>query len=106
MPSACSRRLGRARVITGQPPHGPEVAEGVGLAEPVAEVAVDAQGLLQRLGRARVITRQPPHGPEVVEGVGLAEPVAEVAVDAQRLLQRSGPRPGNLPSAAARPRGC
>ena len=78
MPRACSRASAARRVVTRQPPHDPEVAEGVGLAEPVAEVAVDAQGLLQGLGRARVVTRQPPHDPEVVEGVGLAEPVAEV----------------------------
>ena len=64
--------------------------KGAGLAEPVAEVAVDAQGLLQRLGRGRVITIDPPHVPQVVEGVGLAEPVAEVAVDAQGLLQGLG----------------
>ena len=75
---------GRGRVVTRQPPHDPEVVEGVGLAEPVAEVAVDGQGLLQVLGRARVVTRQPPRDPEVVEGVGLAEPVAEVAGGAER----------------------
>jgi len=48
---------GRGRVVTGQPPHDPEVVEGAGLAEPVAEVAVLGQGLLQVLGRARVVTR-------------------------------------------------
>ena len=48
------------------------------MAEPVAEVAVDAQGLLQGPGRDRVITGQPPHGSEVAEGTGLAEPVAEM----------------------------
>ena len=68
----------------------PCLVERLGLATPVAEVAVDAQGLLQGLGRGRVITRQPPHDPQVVEGVGLAEPVAEVAVDAQGLLQGLG----------------
>ena len=30
--------LGRGRVITGQPPHGPQVVQGAGLAEPVAEM--------------------------------------------------------------------
>ena len=84
------QHLGRGRVITGQPPHHPQVVEGVGLAEPVADVPVDAQGLLQDLGRGRVITRHPPDVPQVVERVGLAEPVAEVAVDAQGVLQGLG----------------
>jgi hypothetical protein len=30
---------GRAQVLTGQPPYDPQVEEGAGLAEPVAEVA-------------------------------------------------------------------
>jgi len=54
---ACLIVPGRGRVVTGQPPHDPEVVEGVGLAQPVAEVAVLGQGLLQVLGRARVVTR-------------------------------------------------
>ena len=52
--------------------------EGAGLAEPVTEVAVDAQGLLEGLGRGRLITRRPPHLPKIVEGAGLAEPVTEM----------------------------
>ena len=85
MPRACSG-LGRGRVITRPSPDVPYGGEGIGLAEPVAEVAVDAQGLLQGLGRGRVITGQPPDVRYGGEGVGLAEPVAEVAVDAQGLL--------------------
>ena len=67
------------REVTADPVQRPSLVERPGLAPPVAEVAVDVQGLLQGLGRGRVITRQPPDRPEVVEGVGLAEPVAEVA---------------------------
>ena len=78
------------REVTADPVQRPCLVECLGLTTPVAEVAVDAQGLLQGLGRGRVITRQPPDGPEVAEGVGLAEPVAEVAVDAQGLLQDLG----------------
>jgi hypothetical protein len=55
-----------------------QVAEGVDPAEPVAEVALDAQGLFQHPGRGRVITGQPPNVPEVVEGAGLAKPVREL----------------------------
>ena len=43
MPSASSRTPGRAEVVPGQPPHDAQVGEGVGLAQPVAEVAGDAQ---------------------------------------------------------------
>src|SRR6202034_3155847 len=63
---------------------GPEVAERIGLAEPITKVAVDAQGLLQGLGRGRVIARQPPDFPEVGEGVGLAEPVIEIPCGLER----------------------
>ena len=44
MPSACFQRLGRARVVPAQPPHDPQVAEGVGLAQPVAEVPSGLHG--------------------------------------------------------------
>jgi hypothetical protein len=53
------------RSRTSPPPHDPQVAEGVGLAEPVTEITVDAQGLLQDLDRGRVIACQPPHVPDV-----------------------------------------
>ena len=55
MPSAASSGLGRARVVPGQSPHDPQVVEGVGLAQPVAEVAVDAQRLPPAPGRARIV---------------------------------------------------
>jgi len=65
--------LGRGRVLTRQPPHHPDLAEGAGLAGPVAEVAVDVQRPLQGLSRAGVITCHPARIPQVVEGVGLAQ---------------------------------
>ena len=46
------------REVTADPVQRPCLVERLGLATPVAEVAVDAQGLLQSLGRGRVITRQ------------------------------------------------
>ena len=52
MPSASSRAAAARRVVPGQPPHGRQVAQGVGLAQPVAEVAEDAQRLFQGVGRA------------------------------------------------------
>ena len=67
----------------------PQVGKGVGLAEPVAEVTVDAQCLFQVPGRARIVPGQP-HTSPGCQGVGLAEPVAEVPVDAQCLLQVPG----------------
>ncbi len=75
--------VGRRRVLARRPSHDPEVVEGVGLAEPVADVAVDVQGLLVGVGRRRVLARRPSHDPQVAEGTGLAEPVAEIAVDGQ-----------------------
>ena len=62
-------------------PHDPEVGEGVGLAEPVTELTVDAQGLLQGSGRgleviSLLVSRL--HDPKVGEGSGLAEPVTEI----------------------------
>jgi len=54
---------GRRRVVTGQPPHIPEIVEDVGLAEPVTQVTVEAQGLLLGLGRGRVITGYRLHHP-------------------------------------------
>ena len=38
MPSASLQVPGRARIVPGQPPYVPEVAEGEGLAGPVAEL--------------------------------------------------------------------
>ena len=84
------QHLGRCRVITRRQPHGPQLAEGAGLAEPVTDVLVAAEGLLQHLGRCRVVTGQILHNPQVAEGVGLAQPVTKVAVDAQGLLQSLG----------------
>jgi hypothetical protein len=52
------------------------LVESCNLAAPVADVAVDGQGLLQLSARARAITRQPPHGAQVAEGAGVAGPVA------------------------------
>ena len=66
MPSAASSGFGRARVVPGQPPHGPQLVEGVSLTEPVAEVAVDAQRLLQQPGSRpdsrRSVTARSPGG--------------------------------------------
>src|ERR1700728_1131797 len=69
------------REVSADAVQRPGLVERLGLGTPVAEVAVDTQGLLQRLGRSRVITPQPPHAPQEQEGVGLAEPVADVVVD-------------------------
>src|SRR6202034_819143 len=75
----------------------PQVAEGVGLAELVAEVAVDGQGLFQVLGCGRVIVGQPPHFPQAAEGVGLAEPVAETPCGLGRgLMAGNGIGPGTV----------
>jgi hypothetical protein len=52
------------REVTADPVQLSSAIEGVGLAAPVTEVAVDAQGLLLHLDRVRVVTRQPPHVPE------------------------------------------
>jgi len=94
------------REFTADPLQRPCLVERRGLATPLAEVAVDAQSLLQSPGRGWVITRRPPHLPEAEEGVGLALPVAEVAMDAQGLLQHLGtvargqPDTGPMPLAA------
>ena len=74
------------REVTADPVQRSSLVERLGLTTPVAEVAVEAQGLLQGPGRGRVITRERPDVPQVAEGVGLAVPVAEVAVEAQGLL--------------------
>src|ERR1700689_1947083 len=54
------------------------MTEAVGLTLPVAQIAVDAQSLLQRPGRARIVPGLLPHFPEVIEGSGFALAVAEV----------------------------
>ena len=70
-----------------------ELAEAVqrfGLAEPVAEVTEQRQGLLVAGGGGRVVPGLLLHEAEVVEGVGLAEPVTEVAEQRQGLLLAGG----------------
>jgi len=63
------------REVTADPVQRPFLVEHRGLGTPVAEVAVDGQGLLQQVGRGRVITCDPPYRPEVEERAGLAAPV-------------------------------
>ena len=48
------------REVTAAPVQRPFLVERFGLTGPVAEVAEDAQGLVQRLGGGRVIARLPP----------------------------------------------
>jgi hypothetical protein len=77
------------REVTADPVQCPSLVERLGLASPVAEVAEDAQRLLQGLGRGRVITRQAPDGPEVEEGADLAQPVVgtECVIEFLRLAR-------------------
>src|SRR5580704_11536201 len=74
-------------MLTRHSPHGPEVEQCAGLAVPVADVAVDAQRLLQRLGPGRIIARHPPQVPQIVQGAGLAVLVADMPC---------GPRGGSV----------
>jgi hypothetical protein len=79
----------------------PLLIERLGLTLPVAEIAVNAGGLLQNPGRTRVITRQIPHDPEVVEGVRLAERrfAAALAIPPHLFgLAARAPRHGHLAS--------
>src|SRR5262252_4984167 len=62
-----------------------ETVQRLGLAERVAEVAEQGQGLPVAGGGGRVVPGLLLHQPEVVQRVGLAEPVAQVAE------QRQGP---------------
>jgi hypothetical protein len=59
-----------------------ELAEPVqrfGLAEPVAEVSEQGQGLLVAGGRGRVVPGLLLHEAKVIKGMGLAELVTEIA---------------------------
>ena len=51
------------REVTGDQVQRPPFVERLNLAPPVAEIAENAQRLLQVLGRGRIITRRPPHDP-------------------------------------------
>lgn len=70
--------------VTADPAQRGLLVEGLGLPDPVAEVTVDARGLVQMPGRARVVTGQSQPAvevaqgvaPDVSQGVSLAEPVA------------------------------
>ena len=57
---------------------------GVGFADLVTEVAVEAKRRLLRLRRFRVAAGEPVHGPQLVPGAGFAGPVAEVLRGPQR----------------------
>ena len=74
--------LDRAWIVPGQPPHVPQVGEGVGLADLAADLTVDAQRLLQVPGRAWIIPGRPAQVPPVMEVASLAESVADLMVKA------------------------
>ena len=78
------------REVAADPVQRPFLVEHLKLTGMVAEVTIDAQGLVQGLGGGRVIARLPPHDPEVEKREGLAEPVADVTADAQGLPQYLG----------------
>ena len=82
---------------TRHPPGDPEGAEGVGLAEPVAEIAVDAQGLLQVPCPGRVLTRQPPSDPR-----SIPPSTSTTTRPSPRIAERVSPRTG-APGCARRP---
>ena len=63
-----------------------EAVQRFGLADPVADVAAQREGLLVAGGGGRVIAGQLLHQAELVEGAGLAAQVAEVAEQAEGLL--------------------
>jgi hypothetical protein len=92
--SACWWQPLSLREVAAGPVQRPFLVERLGLTGPVAEVAEDAQGLVQQLGGGRVITSLPPQDPESAEDPGLAEPVADVTADAQDLLRQLGRAPG------------
>jgi hypothetical protein len=68
-------RLG-LREVAVDPVQPPSLVERLGLTAPVADIAVNAKGLVQGLCCGRVLARQPPYATEEEEGVGRAEPVA------------------------------
>jgi hypothetical protein len=79
------------------PVQRPPFVERLGLASPVAEVAVDVQALLQGLDRGRVIAGRPLDVPQFAEGVGLAEPVTGLPRGPDRgLVAGDGLGPGTV----------
>ena len=64
---------GGGRVVAGQQSHQAELVEGPGLAEPVAEVAEQVQGLALVSGGGRVVPGQPSDPAKHRECVGLVE---------------------------------
>lgn len=69
-PQGLLQGLGRAWIISCPSPRDPEPHEGGGLAEPVTEVMVNVQGLLQNPSSTLVTTGRPRPAAEVEEGVG------------------------------------
>lgn len=57
-------------MVPGRQLNGSQVVEGVGFAEPVAEVAVQRQGVLLAGGRGRGVPGRQLNGAQVAEGVG------------------------------------
>src|SRR5206468_12739186 len=73
-------------VVAALPPQeAAEVAQGAGVAEPVAELAEDRQGLLEVVGGLPVAALPPVHAAEAAQRVGFRGVVAAVAGGLQRL---------------------
>jgi hypothetical protein len=83
-----------AGLAAGPGPRGEsaEAVQRIGLAEPLAEVTEQCQGLLLAGGGRRVFAGFLLHDAKAVESVGLAVQVAEVAVQLEGLLLAGGGR--------------